>query len=63
MDNKEYIYILDYSDCTICEIIHNSDDETDIEDILKQHGVNPDACSFMISPYKINTIVELTETL
>ena len=39
MNDKEYIYVLDYSDCTICEIIRDVDDKREIEDVLKEHGL------------------------
>ena len=35
MNDKEYIYILDYSDSTICEIVRDIDDEQEIEDVFK----------------------------
>ena len=59
MDNKEYIYVLDYSDCTICEIIKNADDEREIEDVLEENGCNVNTCSWMISNHKINKITTL----
>ena len=59
MDNKEYIYVLDYSDCTICEIVKNADDEREIEDVLKENGCNANTCSWMISNHKINKITTL----
>ena len=60
MENtKEYIYVLDYSDCTICEIVLDKDDDTDIEDVLEKYGCNINACSWMISDNKIESITEL----
>ena len=59
MDNKEYIYVLDYSDSTICEIVRDVDDEQEIEDILEEYGCNIDSCSWMITDHKINKIKTL----
>lgn len=59
MDNKDYIYILDYSDSTICEIIRDVDDEREIEDVLEEYGCNINTCSWMITDYKINEIKTL----
>ena len=60
MENiKEYIYVLDYSDCAIYEIVRDTDDDTDIEDVLKKHGCNVNTCSWMISDNKIENIIEL----
>ena len=59
MDNKEYIYILDYSNCTIYEIVRDVDDEQEIEDVLKEHGCNINTCSWMISDHKITEITTL----
>lgn len=59
MDNKDYIYILDYSDSTICEIIRDIDDEREIEDVLEEYGCNINTCSWMITDYKINEIKTL----
>lgn len=59
MDNKEYIYILDYSDSTICEIVRDTDDKREIEDVLKEYGCNINTCSWMITDNKINEITTL----
>lgn len=60
MENiKEYIYVLDYSDCTICEIVRDKDDDTDIEDVLEKYGCNVNTCSWMICDNKIESITEL----
>lgn len=60
MDNKEYIYILDYSNSTICEIVRDVDDEREIEDVLKEYGCNINTCSWMITDHKINEIITLS---
>lgn len=60
MENiKEYIYVLDYSDCTICEIVLDKDDDTDIEDVLKKYSCNVNTCSWMISDNRIESIITL----
>lgn len=59
MDNKEYIYILDYSDCTICEIVRDVNDEREVEDVLKEYGCDIDTCYWMITNHKINEITTL----
>ena len=59
MNDKEYIYILDYSDSTICEIVIDADDEREVENVLKEHGCNINTCSWMITDHKINEIITL----
>ena len=59
MNDKEYIYILDYFDCTICEIVRDVDDKREIEDVLKEYGCNINTCSWMITDRKINEITTL----
>ena len=59
MNDKEYIYILDYFDCTICEIVRDVDDKREIEDVLKEHDCNINTCSWMITDHKINEITTL----
>lgn len=61
MDNREYIYVLDYSDCSICEIVRDRDDERDIEDVLEEYGCNVNTCSWMITDHKIKSITELNK--
>ena len=61
MDNREYIYVLDYSDCTICEIVRDKDDDTDVEDVLEEYGCNINTCSCMITDHKIESITELNK--
>ena len=60
MDNKEYIYVLDYSDSTICEIVREADDKQEVEDYLKEHGCIKNTCSYMIVDHKINEIITLS---
>ena len=45
MNDKEYIYVLDYSDCTICEIVRDANDEREVEDVLEEYGCNINSCS------------------
>lgn len=48
---KHYIYVLDYSDSTISEIIINFDD--DVIESLINHGFDPDNCSWLVSDNKL----------
>lgn len=61
MDNREWIYVLDYSDCSICEIVRDRDDERDVEDVLEEYGCNINTCSWMITDHKIESITELNK--
>lgn len=61
MDNREWIYVLDCSDCTICEIVHDRDDEREVEDVLEEYGCNINTCSWMITNHKIESITELNK--
>lgn len=55
-----YIYILDYSDCSICEITISDNERTmEPEDIIEKHGCNTSTSSWMFSDYKIENIIEL----
>lgn len=55
-----YIYVLGYSDDTICEI-HISDGERqmEIEDIIEKHGYNINTSSWMTTKDKIDSIIEI----
>lgn len=56
----DYLYLMDYSDGTICEIeLTEEDDDKDIEDICREHGVSYDTCSYMYCQHKINDIIHL----
>ena len=61
MCNREWIYVLDYTDCTICEIVHDIDDERELEDVLEEYGCNVNTCSWMITDHKIESIIELNK--
>lgn len=59
-DNNEYLYILDYSDCTVCEIkLDEKDDKLTTEEILYRRGLNPDECAFMYTTLKCDYIIPL----
>lgn len=56
-DTKEYLYALDYSDCTICEIALDEEDEKlDTSEILYRRHMNIDTCSVMYTRSRINEI-------
>ena len=58
MEDFNYLYILDLSDCTICEIILTNEDKTlETEDVLKKYGCDIDYCQFM---YTVNRILGIT---
>ena len=61
MGNKEYIYVLDYSDCSIYEIIHDADEDKDIQDVVEEYGCNINTCSWMVCSNRITDIVELNK--
>lgn len=57
---KEYCYILDYSDCTICVIeITEEDYNLEYEELFKKYGCNPDTCAYMYTTSKIDNIIKL----
>ena len=62
--DKEYLYVLDFGDCTIsCFHPHNADKKPDdfenTEELLEYWGFNPDTCMYMYSSdeLEINNIV------
>lgn len=62
--DKEYLYVLDFGDCTIsCLHLHNADKKPDefenTDDLLEYWGLNPDTCMCMYSSdeLEINDIV------
>lgn len=58
--NNGYIYIMDYSDSTICEIkIEDEDIDKNIEEIIKPYGLDIDTCTYMYTQDKIDNIIEL----
>lgn len=55
-----YIYVLDFSDCSICEITISDDERAmEPEDIIEIHGFNVNTSSWMFSQYKIENIIEV----
>ena len=60
MEEGDYIYILDYSDCSICEIRVTAEEANmEIEDVLEAHGCNVNTSSWMISSNEINNITPI----
>ena len=63
MDNIDYIYVLDYSDCTICKIRLTKEEaiaaDLDIEEVLKSHGVAVNCASWMRTNIDITEIIEI----
>lgn len=52
-----YYYILDYSDCSICELAITKENETlDKESLFKIYGCNIDECSYMYSDHELNIL-------
>lgn len=59
--NNEYLYVLDYSDATVCEIkLDKEDDKLTTEEILHRRGLNADECAFMYTVRKCDYIIPLT---
>lgn len=55
-----YIYVLDYSDGTICEIVISNDEKNmEIEDIIEKHGCNINTSSWMTTINKIDEILKI----
>lgn len=69
MEDKEswwvginYIYILDYSDCTICEISVTAEDrQKDIEEVINDYGCDINHCHWMTTKDKIDFIAHLND--
>ena len=58
MENN-YLYVLDYSDCTLnCLYLDNAekreDDFDNTEDLIRYWGFNPDTCAWMFSSIELN---------
>lgn len=54
-DYTEYVYILDFRNDSICEIVVTGDDlKLDSETLLDKYGFDIDNCNFMYSDYKLN---------
>lgn len=61
MEDFNYIYVLDYSDGTICEIeLQPKDRDKLIDDIVESYGCNINTCSWMATRYRVTNIITLT---
>lgn len=59
-DGINYIYVLDYSDATICEIyVSDEEKQMKIEDIIEKHGCNINTSSWMATENKIEDIIKI----
>lgn len=54
MNEINYLYVMDYCQCAIFEIKLNSTEDDDIERLLKEYGLDIDACDYMYSKEKLN---------
>lgn len=61
MNDKEYLYILDYLTDDIYEIEVDANSDKDVFKIIKQYGCNPGCCFWMFSNRKIDKITKLTK--
>ena len=53
--DQTFLYVLDYSDCTLnCLYINNEDDFETTEELLRYWGFNPDECAWMFSSIELN---------
>lgn len=61
-DCQEFIYILDYSDKTICKIVLDDEDleNENTEAILAKYGVHASSAAWMFSDEDTDSIIELT---
>lgn len=60
-DTKEWLYALDMSDNTICEIeLDEKDNSLDTEDIFRRRNMNIENCMFMYSTERITKITHMT---
>ena len=60
---NEYLYVMDYSDCTIsriditdCEV-----DGNNIDEFLIDRGFRPDECCYMFSDKLIETVTKIVD--
>lgn len=63
-DIKEYCYVMDYSDGTICEIEIMPEDndefgDVDIDKLFNKYGLKESNCSCMFTTSKIESITKL----
>lgn len=54
MEEQEYVYIMDYSDCTINRINITNEEDDDVTRILRKYGFNDDECSYMYANKEID---------
>lgn len=60
MEDINYIYVLDYSDETICEIeLQPKDRDKLIDDIVESYGCKTNTCSWMATRYRVTNIITL----
>lgn len=60
MEDFNYLYILDYSDATICEIILTKEDkEMELCDVVEKYGCNVNTCNWMTTKNRILGITTL----
>ena len=59
---QEFLYVLDYSDKTICKIVLDDEDleNEDTEAILAKYGIRASDTAWMFSEFNIDIIRELT---
>lgn len=62
-DEKEYLYIMDYSDCTISRLDVTEEEDDDIERVLNKHGFKIDTCAYMYSKQFIDTIPDADDSI
>lgn len=56
---KTFVYVLEYSNCSIFYIDITDREEDDIENILYEYGYQPDQCSWMVSHERITRIKQI----
>lgn len=64
MNEIEYLYVMDYSDSTICEIKIAPEDndengDIDIDKLFAKYGLKTDNCAWMFTTSKIEGIIKL----
>lgn len=56
-----YIYVLDYSDATICKIeLTEEEKHMDAQDVIEKHGCDTSTCSWMCTDKDIVVIINIT---
>lgn len=56
-DDKEYCYIMDFSDASLSEIkLTEEDKDLESRDLLDKYGFNDDECFFMFTTKRITNI-------